>query len=122
VCHAVLDDESRVQLGEIGPLLAAVRGCLRLLGTERRAGLGDDGADIHALDGAIAQVDLRRAVQRALHPVHGLAGGVDVERQVALAVEPVLLGEIPQQRADGDVGERFLHGHAVGVAVEHQRP
>src|SRR6185369_13498715 len=63
VRHAILDGERRVQLREVGALLAVGR--LRLLRAQRRARLGDDRADVHALDGAVKGVDIGAIITKA---------------------------------------------------------
>jgi len=53
--------------------------------------------------------DARRPGERLLHAVDRLSGGVDIEHEIAAALQRVLLREVAQQRTDGDAGQRLLH-------------
>src|SRR6185295_9961775 len=91
------DVEAGGHRAEVRPLAARLG--LRLLLAERAARLADDLADVDAL-----------------------AGGVDVEREIALAFELVLLRHVAQQRPDGDARQRVLQRDvAVGLRAKGSR-
>src|SRR5688572_28272168 len=119
----VLDREARGELGEIR-LLRLVVGAfalssrLRAVSAEHAAPLTDDLAQVDALDGAVTQLDLGRAAERALHGVHRLARRGDVERDVALAFQAVLLREVAQDRAYRDALELFFQRYLVLVRID----
>src|SRR5687767_1515451 len=120
---AVLDREARGELGEIRLLRLVVgalplRRRLRVASAEHAAPLADDLAEVDALDGAVTQLNLGRAAERALHGVHGLARRGDVERDVALAFQTVLLREVAQDRADRDALELFFQRYLVLVRID----
>src|SRR6185436_18709366 len=100
------DVEAGGHRAEVRPLAARLG--LRPLLAERAARLAEDLADVDALDGAVAQVDLGGCGKRLLHRVDALAGGIDVEREIALAFELVLLRHVAQKRPDGDARQRVL--------------